>query len=71
MHKRKVYLIYRKDYIPEIHSFVKCYSKGKAWKIAKKMGEGTSVMVDVTTYLRPRTFWVSSTLYPLWEIYKE
>ena len=73
MHKRKRYLVYPPDYSFDRIPYKKykvVYSRGKAWKLAKKLGEGTFVMLDIMTFPRKRSMWDSSMSHNLWEIVK-
>lgn len=59
MHRRKRFLIYPRDYKPG-DGFVIRYSKRQAWKVAVRMGEGTSVDVEVNIHPARCKQWTSS-----------
>ena len=73
MHKRKRYLVYPPDYsynrVP-YRKYKVVYSRLQAWKVACKMGEGSSIMVVLNNHPRKKVMWDSSISYELWEIVK-
>ena len=68
MHIRKRFLIYPPGYTPKKGNFQVRYSRLQAWKLARRLGEGTEVNVSIYTYPGSHTYWDGFSTEPLWEI---
>jgi len=68
MHRRKEYIIYKRDYNPLVDTYQTRYSKYQAWKCAMRMGAGAEVMA--CTYQHPGPFkkWTGSWSEDLWVV---
>lgn len=68
MHRRKKYLIYKKDYNPLVDTYQTRYSKYQAWKCAMRMGAGASVMACFYQHPGPFKKWTGTWCEDLWVV---
>lgn len=68
MHRRKKYIIYKRDYNPLVDTYQTRYSKYQAWKCAVRMGEGSQVMACTYQHPGPFKMWTGSWSEDLWVV---
>ena len=68
MHRRKKYIIYKRDYNPLVDTYQTRYSKYQAGKCALRMGAGASIMVCIDQHPGPFKMWTGSWSKDLWVV---